>query len=559
MGRKRWRAQHRKHRPLFYANRIRQGSVATDDSGNIYITGAFKQATMNIGSNHLTNAEASRTTTEIFEAKYTPAGTLAWAVAAGGTGNDLALGITAGAGGTCIAGGFSSPTMTFGTTVLSNAYTNPRAYIAQFSPAGVPMWAHAAGGSSGAAAVDATLDAACNIYVAGEAADASIVGSGAAHPYTGRWRTCACNLCSKMFADRCGDKGTGCCFPCSAAGTLPYAMTFATCGQVWVNGRSAGQVVVGTTDTLVLPASADPLFIAGFDEAGNVAGYAGLGSGGDDDAGIACDATGNVYVCGDFEPTPFVIGPDTLVHGGMVTEQYYIARYGNVPDTVRTATSASICGLDSVTLTAPAGVYYRWDNGDSLQTREVYDTGSYTVLITSCGDTVTADTCHVSRRAACCHHPATVDVICPFGVNQFTDSVSGGVWSSSTTAVATIDAGTGVAHFVSLGLVTITYTLGACSATLADSTSGCEGGVHAVTVNDMLRIIPNPATALLTIQSAGNTYGQCSIINNIGQVLISRPLTPPQTEVNIASLPPGIYYVRITSTDFVQEERFVKE
>ncbi len=55
----------------------------------------------------------------------------------------------------------------------------------------------------------------------------------------------------------------------------------------------------------------DAIFIAGYNLSGGVAGYSGLGSGGDDQSDIACDATGNVFVCSDIVTSLF-IGPDTL-------------------------------------------------------------------------------------------------------------------------------------------------------------------------------------------------------------------------------------------------------
>ena len=51
---------------------------------------------------------------------------------------------------------------------------------------------------------------------------------------------------------------------------------------------------------LALVPGPDPIFIAGYNLSGGVVGYAGLGSGGDDQNGIATDSYGNIFICSDY-------------------------------------------------------------------------------------------------------------------------------------------------------------------------------------------------------------------------------------------------------------------
>jgi hypothetical protein len=71
-----------------------------------------------------------------------------------------------------------------------------------------------------------------------------------------------------------------------------------------------------TFDTITLqpPVGTDPLFIFKFDSSGHAIWALGLESGGDDQNAIAIGKDGDIYVCSDFQMTPFIIGIDTLIY-----------------------------------------------------------------------------------------------------------------------------------------------------------------------------------------------------------------------------------------------------
>ncbi len=120
-------------------------SVATDAAGNIYITGSFNNSTMNIGPYTLTNAGAGAD--DVFVAKYSPTGSVIWASSIGGPFDDYGFGITVSSRRVMymLPECFSSRSMTVGGSVLTNPYTKEKAYIAKFSPAGVPTWGQGTG------------------------------------------------------------------------------------------------------------------------------------------------------------------------------------------------------------------------------------------------------------------------------------------------------------------------------------------------------------------------------------------------------------------------------
>ena len=98
----------------------------------------------------------------------------------------------------------------------------------------------------------------------------------------------------------------------------------------------------------------------------------------------------------------------------------------------------------------------------------------------------------------------------------YSDLTTGGVWSSSNPVVATIGASTGIAHGVSAGVVTFSYTLGTgCMATKVVSVN-ILGGVSPrdnekntiETTGAMVNVIPNPNKGAFTVMGTLGTAKQ---------------------------------------------------
>ncbi len=159
--------------------------------------------------------------------------------------------------------------------------------------------------------------------------------------------------------------------------------------------------------------------------------------------------------------------------------------------------------------------------------------------------------------------PVVPNIAGPTSVNTLfnitlTDAVTGGAWSSSAPGVATVNPTTGVVTGISVGSVTITYTV--------TSSFGCVGiatynlsvisasGVHEVSNNAAITFVPNPATGATTLNwsniATGNAqvtitdvtgrevYSNCNLINAVSG----------SATLNIATLKAGIYLVQVTTT-----------
>ena len=120
-------------------------SIAVDANGNSYVTGYFYSSTITFGLTTLTN---SGVYSDIFVVKYDSSGNVVWAKNTGGTNEDKGYGIAVDAiGNSYVTGWFSSSTITFGSTTLTNSGSDD-IFVVKYDSSGNVMRAKSAGGTS---------------------------------------------------------------------------------------------------------------------------------------------------------------------------------------------------------------------------------------------------------------------------------------------------------------------------------------------------------------------------------------------------------------------------
>ncbi len=135
-----------------------------------------------------------------------------------------------------------------------------------------------------------------------------------------------------------------------------------------------------------------------------------------------------------------------------------------------------------------------------------------------------------------------------------TDATAGGVWTSSNTARATATA-TGVVKGVTAGADTIIYTVtNTCGTTPVFKTiaivAGREGdsqnGAIPVDKSEQVRLYPNPATEIVTIELPENS-GKATVIvlDLLGQMVLQSSSSEQKLQLNLSSLAAGSYLVHI--------------
>ena len=540
----------------FFGSLRKFGGVATDDSGNIYIAAGYRMPSISIGGHTLTNADASGTTADIFVAKYSPAGTVVWATSIGGTDDDYCLDIAVTPQDSIyITGGYRSSSMTFGLSTLSNTYSNPRAFIAKLSPDGTPLWAQASGDSGGAYGVGLKSDNSGNLYMGGNFADASITFGSTT--FTRTFPAAAPNFAS--FVAKYIPGGTVAWCKTIGGESVPamiFSVGLSNCGKVWVGGSYDQDLVLAPGDTIARMPGPDPAFMAGYDFLGNVIGFNGLPSGGDDQNEVACDQIGNAYLCGDFEGAEFVLGRDTLLPT-LSSESIFIGKYGYLPDTTGTFHHDTLlCATGTATIYGPAGyAYYVWDDGETTWGRSISTGGTYLVYATSCDNKVLTDTVHATFSAP--PEPISGPIsICRGDSFAYSCTPAGGTWQSDEPAIGSVNMMTGEAKGLSVGSFTITYSmLSGCNVTKTVSVTACPASVAVPESAETLMITPNPAFGQLTITSS-ERITDVAISNLQGQIVYERKFNVKHVQADISQLQPGIYFIQINK---VSVRKFVKE
>jgi hypothetical protein len=83
-------------------------------------------------------------------------------------------------------------------------------------------------------------------------------------------------------------------------------------------------------------------------------------------------------------------------------------------------------------------------------------------------------------------------------------------------------------------------------------------GINAQDVSK-LSVYPDPATNNITIETSGKTKeSMLAIVNVAGQELFTSQITLPRTQLDITSLPAGVYFLRLTSEKTVEVCKIIK-
>jgi hypothetical protein len=140
--------------------------IVSDSQGNVYITGYFSSSNAAFGPYILTNQTAN--SEDLFLAKYDNKGSVLWALSAGGTRDDESRAMTIDADDNLlIVGNFDSSTINLGGLVITNI-GGTDILVAKFNPQGQLLWARTAGYSGSHEGNAVAVDAARNVYIAGE-------------------------------------------------------------------------------------------------------------------------------------------------------------------------------------------------------------------------------------------------------------------------------------------------------------------------------------------------------------------------------------------------------
>jgi len=214
-----------------------------------------------------------------------------------------------------------------------------------------------------------------------------------------------------------------------------------------------------------------------------------------------------------------------------------------------THTTTGATGIGTAT-GLPAGVTANW-SGNTITisgTPTADGTFNYTIPLTGGCGTVNATgtiTVNAQDNATMSYPQATYCITDGDAIPTITGDA--GSFASSPVGLS-IDGVTGVigVSASTAGNYTVTYTTsGACPVAVNTSVEidMCTG--IAENVNSTVKIFPNPAISMLTIESVNQDINQIRLVNILGETVISKNTQSTRTIVNVEQLSTGVYFIQL--------------
>jgi gliding motility-associated-like protein len=381
-----------------------EGGVGIDPSGNVIVCGAF-YGSGNIGSIPFSVVGG----TDIFLAKFTPAGTPVWAESFGGTSLDYADHLTITPGGSIyVLGRFFSPSISFGPTTLFNSTDtnfNVGSYLLKSDNDGNVTWAVKCAGKGYDSSFSYTLGfggLACDqwgsVYISGSFTDTAFLFGGHLLVNNGTKNAILAKYDSSGYCPwALSYGGTG-----SIEG---FGLSVDGCGFVWVEGvvNDTSGMINFNGQTVPCPTythTNSPVYVAEFDQSGDYISSFFFESGGNGSGGMSTDSSGHFYF-GSYYTTPSITaGPFTITQQDSVSNEFGAKyHYVNPGDTAHAHSDSIVCFSRSVVLNGPDGyTSYWWNDGRAGKRDTISVAGTYVVTATIiCNGSVTiTDTFHVT-------------------------------------------------------------------------------------------------------------------------------------------------------------------
>lgn len=354
-------------------------AVRCDANGNIYLAGYFSSDTLHFGNISLVNAG---TVGDIFIVKFDAAGNVIRAQREGGPSLEIPYALTLDANeNILVTGRFSSSSITFGTTTLTQSGSMD-IFLVKYDTSGSVLWAKKAGGGSNDEAYTIATDPAGNIYIAGYFNQTATFGtftvttSGLADMFLAKYDQTGTEQWVKRAGGSGDDRITSlavntnsdiylCAYSYSSTlsiGSLSFSNNFTNgaflakysgAGNlVWAHnlyGKSLAHGISVSGNHVYLAASfnSDSLLygssilllegnldfcVAHCDTSGNTRYAVQQSAGGSSNEranAIHCDALGNVIIAGLFDSDPLTFGPDVLINNSNGFDMF-IAKMGGV-------------------------------------------------------------------------------------------------------------------------------------------------------------------------------------------------------------------------------------
>ena len=499
-------------------------AITTDAGGNVYVTGYFGGDSLVVGTTTLYNV--LNISTDYFLIKYDAAGNMQWARSAGGTANEIGNAITTDAAGNIyVTGYFYSPTITFGSTVLTNAGNVGDVFIAKYDTQGTLIWAKREGGPGLEIPYAIKADDKGHLFLAGRFSSLSItIGTttltqaGSMDAFVVKYDTAGTVLWAKGAGGTSNDEA--------------YGMDVDSNGNVLVCGYFNGNATFGTF-LLSTTGNAD-IFIAKYDATGTVLWAKKAGGNNLEHAtSIKTDKEGNSYVCGFYESASLLIGTSTLTNFGVAgNANAFICKYSAAGETLWAHGINGRSKANDIALSGNSVFVGGIFNNDTLNYNSsvLLKAGSSDFFIAKC-DTSGNKAWALKQTADGGSSESALGI----STDRFGNLLVTGFYNSKPIAFGSsvlITTGTGFDMFVAkLGSVTT--------------------GIHALQTQVETVLYPNPTSGMFRIkfnllQDSYLTH-ELSIFNSMGEKVYQNHTYSSDEMIYFNQMPKGVYFYTFKS------------
>jgi hypothetical protein len=164
---------------------------------------------------------------------------------------------------------------------------------------------------------------------------------------------------------------------------------------------------------------------------------------------------------------------------------------------------------------------------------------------------VTSQPNGVVRKVSVATLPITgSDTVCISDTTTISGIVPCGIWSSSNTSVATVNAATGLVTGIAAGTATISYNMGIASGTHVITTVSCPLNVQQAAVR-AAAVFPNPSDGHFTVQLPNNAAATTlTVLDMMGKVVATYDAgLAKQLTMDLSYVLPGNYLLKMCSGD----------
>jgi hypothetical protein len=496
----------------------------------------------------------------------------AWANSAGGTGSDGGnSSITDALGNVYVTGTYSSPSITFGVTTLTNAGSND-VFIVKYDILGNVLWAKSIGGAEDDNGRSVTTDGIGNVYITGYYHSTSIAFGATTLNNIDHYDMFIVKydaLGNEIWATGSGgigwDEGN--------------SITTDVSGNVFITGTFESSITFGA---ITLVGDKD-MFIVKYDSSGNVlwANRAGSSGYGDHGNSTTTDASGNVYVTGHYFSTSITFGVTTLNNTGLTdifivkydasgnllwaqsaggigwdsgqsissdfSGAIYISGYfGSSSITLGTTTLTNAGNNDIFMVKYDASGNVIWakgaggagsDYGSSNATDangNVYVTGNFSSTITF-GTTILTNV--ASNNIFVVKYDSTGNVLWAKGAGSTGGSYGLGITSDASGNLYI----TGFFAFPSINFGVTTLSNGGNFDMFIAKLDPTIVGIEENKASNEINIYPNPSNGIFNFKDTKNLK-QVEVYNLLGEQILAQG---NQKQINLSGFSKGIYYARI--------------